>query len=80
MQNVASRPDAAAIIGAITKLANTLGMCTTAEGVETQGELDWLRENGCAQVQGYLISEPLPAAAIALLTGLKADKAERRVA
>ena len=72
VQNVGERPDAAAIIGAITKLATTLGMCTTAEGVETQDELDWLRQNGCGQVQGYLISEPLPASAIALLTGLKA--------
>ena len=82
VQNVAERPDAAAIIGAITKLASALGMCTTAEGVETQGELDWLRENGCGQVRGYLFSEPLPAAGIALLTGLRADplKASRRIA
>ena len=82
VQNVGERPDAAAIIGAITKLASTLGMCTTAEGVETQDELDWLRDNGCGQVQGYLISEPLPAAAIALLTGLRLDplNGARRVA
>ena len=80
VQNVVSRPDAAAIIGAITKLARTMGMSTTAEGVETQDELDWLRDNGCAQVQGYLISEPLPAAAIALLMGLRGERGERRVA
>ena len=74
--NVAERPDAAAI----TKLGNTLGIGTTAEGAETQAELDWLRENGCAEAQGFLICEPLPAAAIALLTGLKAEKTERCVA
>jgi len=73
VQNVVQRPDAAAIIGAITKLASTLGMCTTAEGVETSAELDWLRDNGCSQVQGYLISAPLPAEAISLLLAARAS-------
>ena len=73
VRNVVQRPDAAAIIGAITKLASTLGMCTTAEGVETSAELDWLRDNGCSQVQGYLISAPLPAEAISLLLAARAS-------
>jgi diguanylate cyclase (GGDEF)-like protein len=73
VQNVVRRPDAAAIIGAITKLASTLGMCTTAEGVETSAELDWLRDNGCSQVQGYLISAPLPAEAISLLLATRGN-------
>ena len=75
VQDVASRPDAAAIIGAITKLAATLGMGTTAEGVETEAEFDWLRDNGCGQVQGYLISRPLPAKAIALLMDARDSEA-----
>ena len=82
VQNVVRRPDAAAIIGAITKLASTLGMSTTAEGVETSAELDWLRDNGCTQIQGYLISAPLPANAMALLLGARgmAASAETRAA
>ena len=51
-------------------------MGTTAEGVETEAEFDWLRDNGCGQVQGYLISRPLPAKAIALLMDAR-DSAAR---
>ena len=78
VQDVVMRPDAAAIIGAITGLATKLGMCTTAEGVETEAELDWLRDNGCGQVQGYLISRPLPAKAIALLMRARTACTSRR--
>ena len=31
-----------------------------AEGVETEGQLAWLRTHGCAEVQGYLLARPLP--------------------
>jgi EAL domain-containing protein (putative c-di-GMP-specific phosphodiesterase class I) len=34
-------------------------MAVTAEGVETQAQLDWLRSAGCTEAQGYLISRPL---------------------
>ncbi|MBV1702771.1 MAG: EAL domain-containing protein [Hyphomicrobiales bacterium] len=71
VQDVASRPDSAAIIRAITSLASTLGMCTTAEGVENLDELDWLRDHGCKEVQGYLFSSPVPAKDIELMLGLK---------
>ena len=43
----------AAIIKAIVTLAETLGMETTAEGVETQDELELIRELGCSHIQGY---------------------------
>jgi diguanylate cyclase (GGDEF)-like protein/PAS domain S-box-containing protein len=78
VQDVVMRPDAAAIIGAITGLATKLGMCTTAEGVETEAELDWLRDNGCGQVQGFLISRPLPPKAIALLMRARTTCTSRR--
>jgi diguanylate cyclase (GGDEF)-like protein len=58
--NVDARPDAAAIVRAVTSLAVTLGMSTTAEGVESQADLDWLRLHGCDHAQGYLISPPVP--------------------
>ena len=50
-----------AIIRAIVTLADTLGMDTTAEGVETHDDLHLIRELGCSQVQGYIFGRPGPA-------------------
>ena len=64
------------MIRAVTGLGNSLGMKTTAEGVETEEQLDTLKKEGCTEVQGYLFSKPVPAAQAALLLrGLKATKA-----
>ena len=49
------------IVRAIIGLADGLGMTITAEGVETTEQLEVLRDEGCAQVQGYLFSRPLTA-------------------
>ena len=47
-------------------------MTTTAEGVETEEQLEILRAEGCMQLQGYLFSRPIPAPQIeALLTQLE---------
>lgn len=54
-------------------LAHGLGMGVVAEGVETPGQLAYLREAGCAQVQGYLIARPLPPAEV---RGLLAGRGE----
>ena len=64
--------DALSIIRAINGLAVGLGMHTTMEGVETAAQLDAVCLAGCAEVQGYLFSRPLPAEEIAGLirTGL----------
>ena len=48
----------AAIIEAIARLANALGMTTVAEGVETDAQLDLLKEIGCTEAQGYLLGKP----------------------
>ncbi len=50
------------IVSALINLATGLGMNVTAEGVETQAQLDWLRSAGCSEAQGYLISRPLSTA------------------
>jgi len=52
-------------VRAVTQMGLSLGMCTTAEGVETSEQLDIVRSEGCREVQGYLFSTPKPASEIA---------------
>jgi diguanylate cyclase (GGDEF)-like protein/PAS domain S-box-containing protein len=52
--------NAVSIIRAITGLAQSLGVRITAEGVETEAQLQALRDLDCHQVQGYLIGRPAP--------------------
>jgi diguanylate cyclase (GGDEF)-like protein len=52
--------DAMAIVRAVTGLCNSLGIPSTAEGVETGEQLDLLDGEQCTQVQGYLFSKPRP--------------------
>lgn len=54
-----TEPDARVIVHAIIDMATGLHMKTLAEGVEREAELSALREEGCAEVQGYLVSRPL---------------------
>ncbi|NID14562.1 bifunctional diguanylate cyclase/phosphodiesterase [Luteibacter yeojuensis] len=55
---------AASICRSIIALAHTLGMTVVAEGVERERQYAWLRENGCDQIQGYHIVEPMPLAGL----------------
>jgi diguanylate cyclase (GGDEF)-like protein len=64
--------DALAIIKAVLDLGASMGVTTTAEGVETQAQLDALRGQGCAEIQGYFISRPAPAGDIARMLGVEA--------
>jgi diguanylate cyclase (GGDEF)-like protein len=57
-----TRSDCAAIVGAVTSLSRTLGITTTAEGVETPEQLALLRAAGCTLAQGFMLSKPRPAA------------------
>ena len=54
----------AALIKTIVTLAETLGMETTAEGVEIQDEIDLIRTLGCSHIQGYIYSKPALAEAV----------------
>jgi EAL domain-containing protein (putative c-di-GMP-specific phosphodiesterase class I) len=67
IRELAERDDALAIVAAVTTLAASLGMDTTAEGVETSEQLASLRKLGCSEAQGYLFSVAVPAADIARL-------------
>jgi diguanylate cyclase (GGDEF)-like protein len=61
ISDIAENDDSGAIVQAVTSLAGRLNMATTAEGVETQGQLDKIQALGCTEMQGYLYSRPVPA-------------------
>ena len=60
VQDVTGREDSIAIVRAVAGLGKSLGISTTAEGVETADQLQLLRAEGCTEVQGYLFSPPRP--------------------
>ncbi|HYS44779.1 MAG TPA: EAL domain-containing protein, partial [Geobacteraceae bacterium] len=62
VQDVEINATDAAIATAIISMGNSMNLRITAEGVETEGQLLFLKENFCDEVQGYLFSRPLPAA------------------
>jgi EAL domain-containing protein (putative c-di-GMP-specific phosphodiesterase class I) len=64
VEDVTSRNDSLAIVRAVTGLGRSLGIATTAEGVETPAQLELLRREGCTQAQGYLFSKPRPASEV----------------
>ncbi len=66
-------PEAVAIIRAVVAMAGSLGMTTTAEGVETDSELQMVKRLGCSKIQGYLFGRPMPASEARLL--FDADRA-----
>ncbi len=51
----------AAIVSAVIQMAHSLSLHVTAEGVERQDQLEFLRRQNCDTIQGYLFSKPLPA-------------------
>lgn len=60
VSDVVNDPDDAAITRAIVTLAHSLNLEVVAEGVETQEQIDFLRERRCDEVQGFLLGRPLP--------------------
>ena len=79
VRDLVEKPDSIAIIRAVAGLGHSFGMTTTAEGVETQQQLDQMRAEGCTEVQGYFYSKPLPASDVAqLLYGFQNEHKRRR--
>lgn len=65
VRNLMERDEAAAIVHVVAELGRSLKITTTAEGVETEEQLARLRASGFCEVQGYLLSRPIPAGAVA---------------
>lgn len=61
VRNVRTRRDAEAIVRAVVGLGRNLDMRICAEGVETASQLSFLEDEGCDEVQGYFVGEPMPA-------------------
>ncbi len=57
--DVDSTPKNAAIVRSTILLCRELGLSVVAEGAENSNELDWLKDNGCDVVQGYVIAKPM---------------------
>ncbi len=73
VRDVTSEPDDAAICIAVIGLAHTLNLKVIAEGVETEGQMNYLRLQGCDEMQGFYFARPLPAEEFAAaLAGHKA--------
>ncbi|MCU1373803.1 MAG: hypothetical protein JWO68_1089 [Actinomycetia bacterium] len=69
VRRLEEEPEATVLIAAMIQLAHSLGKTTVAEGVETDEQLQRLRDLGCDAVQGYLLGRPAPADEIDLLLG-----------
>lgn len=65
VRDIERDPADAAVVKGILNLATSLGLTTVAEGVETQGQCDFLIENGCRLAQGYFFHRPLDAQSLA---------------
>lgn len=59
VSNVTTEADSAAITRTIISMARSLNLTVIAEGVETEDQLDFMRKEGCDQIQGYLVSPPV---------------------
>jgi diguanylate cyclase (GGDEF)-like protein/PAS domain S-box-containing protein len=79
IQDLANGAEPFAIVRAVTGLANNLSIISTAEGVETQQQLEALQTVGCTEMQGYLFSKARPASEIVemFLSGDKAGTLRR---
>jgi diguanylate cyclase (GGDEF)-like protein len=62
VQDITETSSAMTLVSTVVSLARAFGMRTVAEGVETQEQLQMLKQVGCDQAQGYLLARPNPAA------------------
>ena len=60
LRDIASQPAAEAVVRTVINLGRNLGLACTAEGVETHQQLDYLKNQKCPEIQGFLYSPALP--------------------
>lgn len=72
--NLSHDGDKGAIIEAIIKMSQSLGMTTNVEGVETNDQATFLTDQGCDEVQGFYYAHPMQAAEISALAKVSVDK------
>ena len=75
VQTLGESEESSKIVSAILGLGKSLGIKTTAEGIETPLNSDWLSEQGCTTGQGFLFGRPMPASAVDALFSSTADVA-----
>jgi diguanylate cyclase (GGDEF)-like protein/PAS domain S-box-containing protein len=76
VRDIVADADDRAITGAIVDLARNMGVTSIAVGVETQAQLDFLRDRGCDEMQGFLPSPPLRAAEAAAYLAARREPVE----
>jgi EAL domain-containing protein (putative c-di-GMP-specific phosphodiesterase class I) len=81
IQRVITDSKTAAIVRALIALGEDLGFAVLAEGVETEAQFDMLMRMGCQQMQGYLLTHPVPACEVQTLLAQRwgARRATRRM-
>jgi len=83
VDGICQHADSRAIVDSVIGLGKSLGIRTTAEGVETIEQLAYLRQRGCDEIQGYLYAKPLPLPQVegdAVVARVEAALAEHRIA
>ncbi len=74
VKDIMTEPDDAAITQAIIALAHTLRLSVTAEGIETEDQLKFLKQHNCNEGQGYLYSKPIPAEELTQIINKRGDE------
>jgi EAL domain-containing protein (putative c-di-GMP-specific phosphodiesterase class I) len=69
VREVPHNKDDVALVSAIIAMSHGLGKKVVAEGVETEAQLNFLRELGCDSIQGFLYSRPVPLEVMSQLIG-----------
>lgn len=78
IQEIGQRADALAIVRAVSGMCKSLGISSTAEGVETAEQLFGVADHECTQAQGYLFSRPVPNDRLAAVLEQLRDSAPQR--
>jgi EAL domain-containing protein (putative c-di-GMP-specific phosphodiesterase class I) len=76
VSELGKRDDSVVIVRAIISMAKPLGIATVAEGVESEDQFACLKAEGCDEIQGYLISRPMPAEEVLTFLGRDGGAAE----